>query len=74
MHQPSGQGAPGRSSAAEGDDSQALPGIHTPLAARELLPAGQLVDSGYVTAGTLVAARQEHGIDLVGPARPCRRR
>ncbi|MEV6058253.1 IS1182 family transposase [Streptomyces sp. NPDC052107] len=55
--------------AAEGD-SQALPGIHTRLAARELLPAEQLVDSGYVTAGTLVAARQEHGIDLVGPARP----
>ncbi|MDQ0931703.1 IS1182 family transposase [Streptomyces turgidiscabies] len=55
--------------AAEGDDSQALPGIHTRLAGRKLLPAEQLVDSGYVTAGTLVAARQEHGIDLVGPAR-----
>ncbi|MFF0066697.1 IS1182 family transposase [Streptomyces sp. NPDC005279] len=57
-------------SAAEGDDSQALPGIHTRLAGRELMPAEQLVDSGYVTAGTLVAARQEHGIELVGPARP----
>ncbi|MEU0203827.1 MULTISPECIES: transposase [unclassified Streptomyces] len=57
-------------SAAEGDDSQALTGIHTRLTERELLPAQQLVDSGYVTAGTLVAARQEHGIDLVGPARP----
>ncbi|WP_254076714.1 transposase [Streptomyces pacificus] len=56
-------------SAADGDDSQALPGIHTRLAGRELLPGEQLVDSGYVTAGTLVAARQEHGIDLVGPAR-----
>lgn len=57
-------------SAAEGDDSQALPGIHARLAERELLPSEQLVDSGYVTAGTLVAARREHGIDLVGPARP----
>lgn len=55
--------------AADGD-SEALSGIHTRLAERQLLPAEQLVDSGYVTAGTLVVARQEHGIDLVGPARP----
>jgi hypothetical protein len=55
--------------AADGD-SEALPGIHARLAERRLLPAEQLVDSGYVTAGTLVAARQEHGIELVGPARP----
>ncbi|OEJ23584.1 hypothetical protein AR457_32700 [Streptomyces agglomeratus] len=55
--------------AADGD-SEALPGIHTRLAERKLLPTEQLVDSGYVTAGTLVSARQEHGIDLVGPARP----
>ncbi|MDH2394117.1 IS1182 family transposase [Streptomyces sp. HNM0663] len=55
--------------AADGD-SEALPGIHARLAGRELLPAEQLVDSGYVTAGTLVVARQEHGIELVGPARP----
>lgn len=55
--------------AADGD-SEALPSIHTRLAKRKLLPTEQLVDSGYVTAGTLVTARQEHGIDLVGPARP----
>jgi transposase len=56
-------------SAADGDDGQALPGIHTRLKQRDLLPAEQLADSGYVTASTLVAARAEHDIDLVGPAR-----
>ncbi|MFI7704259.1 IS1182 family transposase [Nonomuraea sp. NPDC049480] len=56
-------------SAAGGDDSQVLAGIHARLKQRDLLPCEQLVDSGYVTAATLVAARQEHGIDLVGPAR-----
>ncbi|TRO55603.1 transposase, partial [Streptomyces sp. IB201691-2A2] len=61
-------------SAAEGDDSQALPAVHTRLGVRELLPSEQLVDSGYDTASTLVAARREHGIDLVGPARPIVRR
>lgn len=31
------------------DDSQALPGIHTRLARRELLPAEHLVDGGYTS-------------------------
>lgn len=61
-------------SAAEGDDSQALPGIHARLRQRDLLPAEQLVDSGYVSAATLVSARREHDIDLVGPARPITRK
>ncbi|MGP3921524.1 IS1182 family transposase [Nonomuraea sp. 10N515B] len=56
-------------SAAEGDDSQALTGIHSRLQQRDLLPGEQLVDSGYVTAATLVTAREQHGLDLVGPAR-----
>ncbi|XMS41242.1 transposase [Streptomyces xanthophaeus] len=51
-------------------DSEALPGIHSGLAERKLLPAEQLVDSGYVTASTLVTARREQDIELVGPASP----
>lgn len=49
-------------------DSEALPGIQENLAARELLPARQLVDSGYVTSRRLVSS-QKHQIDLYGPAR-----
>ncbi|MFE5540763.1 hypothetical protein ACFQ78_34200 [Streptomyces sp. NPDC056519] len=51
-------------------DSGALPGIHSRLTERKFLPAEQLVDSGYVTASTLVTANRDHGIELVGPARP----
>ena len=49
-------------------DSEALPHIHAALAARDLLPQEHLVDAGYVDGGTLVASRETHQIDLVGPA------
>ncbi len=41
--------------------------IHASLAGRDLLPHVHLVDSGYVSARTLVAARRDHGIELLGP-------
>jgi transposase len=41
--------------------------IHASLAGRDLLPRVHLVDSGYVSARTLVAARRDHGIELLGP-------
>ena len=42
--------------------------IHRALAVRDLLPAIHLVDGGYVDGELLVTSRQDHGIDLVGPA------
>ena len=44
--------------------------IHDALAANGLALSEHLVDSAYVSAGHLVAARTQHGIDLVGPGRP----
>ncbi len=44
--------------------------IHAALAAKGLVPAEHLVDAAYVSAEHLVAARERHGIDLIGPARP----
>lgn len=47
--------------------------IHHALAVKGLAPCEHLVDAGYVSAEHLVAARERHGIDLVGPARPDQR-
>jgi hypothetical protein len=49
-------------------DTEVLGAVQTWLAARELLPATHLVDSGYVDAGLLVES-QARGIDLCGPTR-----
>jgi len=43
--------------------------IHAALAAKNLAPSEHLVDSAYVSAGHLITAREQHGIDLVGPTR-----
>jgi transposase len=50
-------------------DHVALPLIQQDLAAHERLPQEQLVDAGYVEAGTLVESAR-HGITLCGPTRP----
>jgi transposase len=44
--------------------------IHAALAAKGLVPAEHLVDAAYVSAEHLLTARERHGIDLIGPARP----
>jgi transposase len=44
--------------------------VHRALAARSLLPAIHVVDSGYVDADLLVASRLDHALDLLGPALP----
>ena len=44
--------------------------IHAALAAKGLAPAEHLVDSAYISADHLIRAREQHGIDLVGPGRP----
>lgn len=43
--------------------------IHTALAAKDLVPAEHLVDAAYVSAAHLTHAREQHGIDLIGPGR-----
>lgn len=49
-------------------DSETLPIIQADLAQRQLLPAQQLADAGYVTARRLVSSQQQQ-IDLCGPPR-----
>jgi len=41
--------------------------IHAELAARDCLPAEHWVDAGYPTASQVVAARLQHGVELLGP-------
>lgn len=43
--------------------------IHAALRARHILPATQLIDSGYTGGELLVTSLAEYGIDLLGPAR-----
>ncbi len=43
--------------------------IHAALATKGLAPAEHLVDSAYVSADLFITARDQHGIDLVGPGR-----
>lgn len=49
------------------NDAQALPGIHTRLARRGLLPAEHLVDGGYTSLVHLERAAREHQITVSGP-------
>jgi hypothetical protein len=49
------------------NDGQALPGIHTRLARRGLLPAHHLVDGGYTSLVHLERAQREHHITVSGP-------
>ncbi len=51
-------------------DAAALPAVHQALHKCALLPAIQLVDSGYLDAPQIVAAHAEYAIALRGPARP----
>jgi transposase len=51
-------------------DAVRLSPIHDALVAKGLVPSEHLVDAAYISAELLVAARERHDIDLVGPARP----
>jgi transposase len=48
-------------------DTEVTEAVHLGMAARALLPDEHDVDAGYVTAAHIVAARDEHGIELLGP-------
>ncbi|MGI5144063.1 MULTISPECIES: transposase [unclassified Streptomyces] len=50
-------------------DTEVTEVVHQGLAQRELLPDEHDVDAGYVTAAHIVTARNEYGIELVGPVR-----
>ncbi|MEU3283029.1 transposase [Streptomyces antibioticus] len=50
-------------------DSQVLPGIHTRLARRGLLPAEHLADAGYTSLPHLEQATREHQVTVSGPLR-----
>ncbi|MFJ8547348.1 hypothetical protein ACIRFH_36360 [Streptomyces sp. NPDC093586] len=50
-------------------DSKVLPGIHTRLHRRGLLPAEHLVDSGYTSLPHLEQAAHDHQITVSGPLR-----
>ncbi|WP_437001757.1 IS1182 family transposase [Streptomyces sp. enrichment culture] len=51
-------------------DFDLVPAVHAALAERRLLPDEHLVDTGYVTARHIVAARREHNVELTGPMMP----
>ncbi|MBH1937179.1 transposase, partial [Streptomyces sp. AV19] len=53
--------------AATTHDSQVLPGVHTRLARRGLLPAEHLVDAGYTSLPHLAQAAREHQVTVSGP-------
>ncbi|WP_234353028.1 transposase [Streptomyces sp. NRRL B-1140] len=62
--------------AATTHDSQVLPGIHTRLSRRGLLPVEHLVDAGYTSLPHLEQAAREHQVTVSGPLRsnPIRQR
>ncbi|MFE9565914.1 transposase [Streptomyces sp. NPDC006487] len=53
--------------AATTHDSQVLPGIHTRLARRGLLPAEHLVGAGYISLPHLEQAAREYQVTVTGP-------
>ncbi|MFG2795062.1 transposase [Streptomyces sp. NPDC048419] len=49
------------------NDTEVTATVHQRMAVRELAPDEHVVDSGYITAAHILAARQDHDIDLIGP-------
>jgi hypothetical protein len=49
------------------DDAEMTQVIHQRLAGRRLAPGEHAADAGYVSAGHILAARDDHGITLPGP-------
>ncbi len=51
-------------------DFEVLPTVHADLAAHDLLPHEQVVDSGYMSAEHLVTSQRDHDVTVVGPVLP----
>ena len=43
--------------------------IHASLATQDLLPAQHIADTGFVNSALFVGAREQYGIELIGPTR-----
>ncbi|WP_216918005.1 IS1182 family transposase [Nocardia noduli] len=50
-------------------DMEMTAAIHSRLARLDLLPAEHLVDAGYIDADLLTGSREQHGVELLGPAK-----
>ena len=50
-------------------DEAVVEPIHKSLSEKSLLPEEHLMDLGYVTAGHLVSAQENYGVELIGPVR-----
>ena len=50
-------------------DILAVQAIHQDLARKELLPDEHVVDSGYVSGGSISTSQIQYGVNLCGPAR-----
>jgi hypothetical protein len=48
-------------------DVETMPARHADLASLKLLPDEHLVDASYVSVDGVLAARADHGVELVGP-------
>jgi transposase len=55
---------------ATANDVDTVAGRHADLASGDLLPDEHLVDAGYVSVDHILAARADHGVELVGPLPP----
>ena len=51
-------------------DVETVPARHADLASVDLLSDEHLVDAGYVSVDGVLAARADHGVELVGPLPP----
>lgn len=51
-------------------DDTLMTSVHAALADKDLLPTEHYVDAGFVNAETLVSSQTEHGVEVIGPARP----
>jgi transposase len=51
-------------------DVDTVPARHADLAGVDLLPDEHLVDAGYTSVDHILAARADHGVELVGPLPP----
>jgi len=55
---------------ATANDVDTVAARHADLASGDLLPDEHLVDAGYVSVDHVLAARADHGVELVGPLPP----
>jgi transposase len=55
--------------AAPAPDGRVLAPVHEALGDKGMLPSTHIADSGYMGIESLIAARRDHGVELLGPVR-----